>query len=175
MEEQPTERSYRGPLAEPLPDNQPKTTALAWRLERIGWALLGLLVVVAFAGALGAGPISWDRASSPGGEVVLDYQRLPHHNADDSVRLELAPSTVEDGKIPVEVRGSWASAVNFQGIVPEPSAQRTLPGGVLLEFEAEEFGVTSVTLYYRAYEYGPLDGEVSVGDNRLTFHQWVLP
>lgn len=166
---------YRGPLAEPLPEDDPVTTRRSWRAERVGWVIVAVLTVVSLVGVFGHGPVSWARASGSEAGLALDYQRLARHNADDSVRLELGPSTIQDGTIEVEVRGSWVHGARIDGIVPEPSAQRTMTDGVLLEFEAEDTGPTVVTIYFRAYEYGPLDGEVAVGDDRLTFTQWVLP
>lgn len=166
---------YRGPLAEPLPEADPVAARRSWRGERVGWGVVAALTLVSLAGVLGHGPVSWERATSTDGGLALDYQRMGRHNADDSVRLELGAGTIQDGRIEVEVRGSWIQSVRLDGLVPEPSAQRTLTDGVLLEFEAEDTGPTVVTIYFRAYEYGPLDGEVAVGDDRLTFTQWVLP
>src|SRR5690606_5409754 len=137
--------------------------------------LVALLVVLALVGVLGHGPVSWTSATSSEGGLVLDYQRIVRHNADDEVTLHLDAGTVQDGKITVEVTGSWVHAVRVDSLAPEASAQRALPDGVLLEFEAESVAPTVVTLYFRAFRYGAQEAEIAVGSDRLSFTQWVLP
>lgn len=170
-----TAQDRRGPLARPLPEHDPNSAERSWRLERVGWAIVALIVVLALAGVFGSGPVSWTSSTSSGGGIVLDHQRAIGHNADQQVTLHLGATTVREGKVEVELSGDWVHAVRVDAVTPEPSAQRTLPDGVLLEFEAGSTSSTVVTLYYRAFRYGSQEAEIAVGDDRLDFTQWVLP
>lgn len=169
------EQGYRGPLARPLPELDAGAAERSWRLERLGWGLVTLIVVLALVGVFGHGPASWTSTTSSQGGIVLDHQRVARHNADEQVTLHLGTSTVRDGRIELEVLGDWVQAVRVDSLVPEPSAQRSVPGGLLLEFEADAVAPTVVTLYYRAFRYGSQEAEISAGGDRLGFTQWVLP
>ena len=152
-----------------------------WTAERVGWALMGLLVVAGLLGFLGKGPFSWATARSDRGWVAVEYQRVNHHEADDSIVLAFAPQAVENDAITAELTGSWVSGVDRQGISPQPAEEMLIPGGVVLEFPVERAGTLdtgpalTVTVTFRAQEYGGLSGEVAVVDERASFTQFVLP
>lgn len=103
-----------------------------WRWERAGWAAMAALLVAGLAGLLGSGPASWARAEGSAGLVEVEYQRVTHHEADDSLTLTLAPRAAQTGTVTVEFTGSWVAGVDVQGITPQPSEQLAVPGGVAL-------------------------------------------
>lgn len=144
-----------------------------WALERVGWVVLTLFVLAGLAGLLGSGPLSWSRSGADA--VVVHYDSTTHFEADESVTLVIGPDAVRDGTAAVTVTGSWVSGVDLQGIVPEPSAQRLVPGGVLLEFDVEIPGELEVQLSFRAQAYGTLTADVGAGDDVVTFSQLVFP
>lgn len=149
--------------------------AREWRVERIGWLLMSFFVIAGLIGALGNGPLSWATARSNDGLVEVEYQRVAHHEADDSITLVFAPQAVEGDIVKVALLGSWVSGVDRQGLSPQPANETLVPGGVLLELPAEPGGSTSLTVSFRAQKYGPLSAEVVVGGDRASFTQFVLP
>ncbi len=146
-----------------------------WRLERIGWALVGAFVVAGLIGLLGTGPFSWATATSNEGLVTVDYQRVTHHEADDALELTFPADAVEDGTISVEITGTWLSGIDLQGVSPQPSEERTIPNGVVFEFAVERPGPTRARLTFRAQEYGTLSAEVTVRGDTVSLSQLVLP
>ena len=146
-----------------------------WRLERIGWTVVGAFVLAGFIGLLGTGPLSWAVGRSAGGLVTVEYQRVTHHEADDSLTLVLPANAVEDGVISVELRGAWVAGVDIQSISPQPSEERAVPGGVVLDIAVERPGTTKMVVGFRAQEYGTLDATVAVRGDSTTFTQLVLP
>lgn len=146
-----------------------------WRFERVGWAVLATFVGAGLLGALGNGPLSWASARSAGGLLEVRYQRVVHHEADESVEFVFAPEAVRDGTVTLTLTGSWVTGVDRQGIVPEPSEERGLPDGVVLDIPVERRGQISLLLTFRAQDYGPQSAHVAVGSDQVTFSQLVLP
>lgn len=145
-----------------------------WAVERVGWALIAAFVLAGLLGVLGSGPLTWSTTDA-GAPVVVHYDSAIHHLADESITLELGPDAVEGDTASVRLTGPWVAGIEIQGIWPEPSAQQLVPDGVLLEFDVATPGDLAVTLTYRAQEYGPLDAEVTAGDDVVAFSQLVLP
>jgi hypothetical protein len=144
-------------------------------LERLGWVALSLLVLAGLSGAAGKGPLSWTTAAGAGGLVTVEYQRVTHHQADDSLTMTLQPGAVEDGVVRVRLTGSWTSGVDRQSLTPQPAVERLVPGGSELEFPVSGTGPTTVHVAFRAQDYGSLSGQVAVRGDRVTITQYVLP
>ncbi|MEU4363013.1 hypothetical protein [Promicromonospora sp. NPDC023987] len=143
--------------------------------QRSGTVLLVLAVVAALAGLFGNGPLSWTERDSGDGVVTVAFERVTHHKADDSVTLAFGPEAVSDGTVTVELTGTWPGGVDVRGISPEPTEQRVAAGGLVLEFAVEDTDRLEVTVSFRAQEYGPLRGEITVAGRSVSFSQFVLP
>lgn len=146
-----------------------------WRLERVGWTIIAVLIIAGLAGLLGPGPFSWATSRSDAGLVTVEYQRVTHHEADDAITLTFPAEAVQDGMVTVEVTGSWVAGVDLQGISPEPSDQMAVPEGRALTIPVEQAGDTEVHLTFQAQGYGTLSAEMAVGDDSASFTQLVLP
>lgn len=144
-------------------------------LERVGWVVLTAFILAGLIGLLGAGPLSARSDTSPGGLVTVDYDAIGHHEADNSLILRFAPDAVQAGSITVALTGSWVAAVDIQSVSPDPAQQRATPGGLVLEFPVEGSGVTEVIISYRSQAHGALGAQVSVGDDSVSFTEFVLP
>lgn len=146
---------------------------LEWRAERTGWVLIALFVVAGLLGGLGTGVLSWRTAST--GAVTVAYDRVTHHEADDSLTVTFTEAAVEDGTVTAELTGSWPSAVDIDAISPEPAAQLLTPGGLVLEFDVERPGELTVVVSFRAHRHGAQDGRLTVGADTVAFSQFVMP
>lgn len=146
-----------------------------WRAERIGWAFLALLVLAGLSGLLGTGPLSWATAGGSSDKVLVQYQRVTHHEADDAITLTFVEDAIEDDAVTVELTGSWVGAVDIQGVSPEPGEQRATPGGVVLEIPVERPGDVEVSISFRPQEYGRLALTATVGGSSVSLTQLVLP
>lgn len=146
-----------------------------WMWERGGTVLLVLFIVAGLIGLLGTGPLSWAERDSADGVVTVAFDRLTHHEADDSMTLVFEPGAVSDGSVTVELTGTWPGGVDIQSISPEPAEQRAVADGLVLEFAVADVDRVEATVGFRAQEYGPLRGEVAVAGRSVSFSQFVLP
>lgn len=49
-----------------------RTAGVEWRLQQMGWVVMGLIVVLALLGVFGTGPLSWSRATAPDGSIEIE-------------------------------------------------------------------------------------------------------
>ena len=62
-----------------------------WRMERIAWTLLGVVVLLALTGLLGAGgPLSTTHAVSADGSLRVEYPRFARRQAESDITLHVA-------------------------------------------------------------------------------------
>ncbi|GAA4430424.1 hypothetical protein GCM10023169_33850 [Georgenia halophila] len=148
---------------------------LEWAWERVGTALVTLFILAGLLGLVAAGPLSWSSRSSATEVVTVEFDRVIGHEADESITLHFGPEAVVDGAITVELTGSWPGGISLQGITPQPSEQRAVPDGMVLEIPVATAGTTEVSVSFRGQEYGTLDGELAVGDESVSFSQFVTP
>lgn len=146
-----------------------------WRAVRLGWLLLALFVLAGLLGFLGTGPFSRTIANSETGAVQVEYQRVAHHQAEEDLIFTFSPEAIEDGKITLELTGSWVGGVDVSSISPTPSTEYAIPGGVALEFAVLQPGDVQAFFSFRAQEYGGIDARATVGEDSVGFSQFVLP
>jgi hypothetical protein len=90
-----------------------------WFWQRIGMALLSLLVVGALLGLTGSGgPLSHGEAGDPDGAVRVEYERVVRRGARATVKLRLRSSA--PGAIQFWVSAPYFEHVKIDTVVPHP-------------------------------------------------------
>lgn len=113
-----------------------------WRVERMGWVVMGLIVLLALLGALGSsGPLSTATTTGNDGAMSLKHNRFVHWQAPTRLEFELA-SAASQGQ---ETAGVWLSrqfveAVEITGIEPEPEQTSTGPDRFTYTFQVAQPG-----------------------------------
>ena len=74
-----------------------------WRVQRVGWAVMALLVAAGLAGVFARGPLS--RAEAQGQGLRLEYERFERYQAPSEIRVRLAPDAVVDGSVALMLDG----------------------------------------------------------------------
>lgn len=156
-------------------EDDPSFRRLERALTRFGCVVLAVFVLAGLLGLLGAGPLSSATAGEPGDAVRVEYQRVTHFEAEDTITLLLGEEAVEGDTLAVELTGEWLTGADLSSVTPEPDAQRTVPGGVLYEFAVERSSDVEVTISLRARKLGPLGLTASAGGSTVHLTQLVLP
>jgi hypothetical protein len=119
-----------------------------WLVERIGWALMFLVVVAALAGFTGVtGAASSGHAEAAGARI--DYPRISRWQTADTLAIEFPASAA--GKVEVLVPQAFTKVFAIEGVTPEPSRVTVTPKGQLYEFElAAEAGKKTADFAIRA-------------------------
>lgn len=146
-------------------------------MQRLGWALLGLIVVAAVAGLLGPGPLSSTTRSAPSWQVEIEYARFAHNRADMTLEFHLKSDPERPEPAQVWISAEYLAGVTVQQIVPEPQDWTAGGDGVVLTFPVRDRGASvHVQMEIRPSQMGLLHGAIGVpGRQPVKFWQLVYP
>ncbi len=115
----------------------------SWRVQRVGWVLMGLCVVLGMLGLFGDGPLTRARAGSAGGFEVR-YSRVWRLQTETQVELTAIPDSA--GQVIVTLEGSLLRRARIRSVSPEPRRIEAVPGGQRFVFDARGDGPVSLQL-----------------------------
>jgi hypothetical protein len=115
-----------------------------WRIQRIGWVLIALFLVLAVGGLFGNGPLS--RAHTDDGAGRIDYERFTRYGS--STDLVVTPVASAHGVNRVAISGDYLEAFRIERITPEPAAVRMTGASIVYEFASAAPGA-SISFHIR--------------------------
>lgn len=147
-----------------------------WRVQRAAWAVVGLLLLMAFGGLFGDGPLARRTLRSPDGRLVARVQKFERHRSPSAIVLRVRPEPGKDS-VQVWVSREFAEDQHFETIHPEPDTVTVGGDRIVYEFSvggAEEqvqiaFQAMPEGLGSHAVRLGLVDGPA------LAFGQFVFP
>lgn len=147
-----------------------------WRVERVGWALMALLLIAALLGLLGYGPLSHTRARSDDGRLTVAYDRFQRSSALSRYEIEAAPSLVAGDRLRLQFDRHLIDALEIEAVEPQPESVSAGERRTTYEFAAEPGGQPQrIVIYYRPSTFGRLSGGVTAGGAALALDQLVYP
>lgn len=149
---------------------------LEWRLERIGWAVMALLVLAGLLGLFGYGPVS--RASAGDAATLsLDYDRFQRASAPSEYRFSASPALSGDGEVRLRFDGGLMDQVELDSVLPEPREVRAGPGYTEFAFATDGGDQPAeIVFQFRQATFGHVRGHVTAqGAPPLLVDQYVLP
>ncbi|MDG9704801.1 GspH/FimT family protein [Streptomyces sp. DH37] len=148
-----------------------------WAFERVGWAVMALILLAALLGLFGGlGVFRSVSASDASGAVTVDYPRLTRHTARTELEVATGAAAVREGQVVLTLSSDWVDGADIGRVIPEPDTWSSGPDGLRLTFLADPAPPT-VRISYRPDAIGPHPGTVTVGDGgpRVGFDQFVYP
>ena len=137
----------------------------AWRVQRVGWALLVLILLAALLGLTGTGPLSQATAGSEGGPVRVEYERFVRANAVTDLRVRLGPGVPREGRARLWFDRQYLHKVEVTGVVPEPESVEVSPDRVTYVFlAAEGGGPVELAFDLKPMRFGSWSGRMGAGD-----------
>ena len=146
-----------------------------WTVQRFGTLVLVAFIVAGFLGLLGAGPLATTTSSSSQGMVTVEHDWIVRANAETTMHVRIAPEAVENDTVTLEFTGPWVSGVDLESISPDPVEQHAIPDGTALTFMVEPSSDIDVSLTLVPQELFQREAQVTVGDETVSFNQFVLP
>jgi hypothetical protein len=131
-----------------------------WQVQRAGWALMALVVLLGLAGMFGRGPLTRRDASAPG--LTLQYQRVLRLEATES--LEFTLEARRAGAAGLELDSGFVSRTEIQRIIPDPREISVSPEGHRLSFTVSGSGPVAVRLLFLPKKLGRLRARFGVPD-----------
>jgi hypothetical protein len=145
-----------------------------WRAERIGWALLWLIMILALLGLFSEGLLSTTSAESPAGDLRVTYGRFQRSGAPAEVKLEAAPQNGQE--VVIRVSAPMLDAFTIESISPRPQAERGVTNGIELVFPVAAGEPLTAYMNVRPHKVGFVSSEIGIGRGRpAQLNQFIYP
>jgi len=149
-------------------------------LERLGWVFLLLVALAAALGLLGGGVLGSARVASSDGRMVVEYKRIGHVEADDTMTVRVrVPASAAGSELTVSFTGSWVDDSDITGVFPEPTEFAVRPGGADVTWLVTESLTADAELVlhlsFRSSNVGLSEARVQVGESRTLLRRFTLP
>jgi hypothetical protein len=148
-----------------------------WLIERIGWSVMGLLVLAALAGLLGPGPLSSARTGDPGSSLWAEYNRFDRYQAPTILKVQVKPEEIADGNFRLKINRDFMEQIELRHIDPQPRSVEADSSSMTYNFNlpAVQQQVT-ILFHYEANAFGRLPVVLSLADGQqLNFSQFIYP
>lgn len=151
--------------------------AREWRLQRVAWSVMGLIIVAAMLGLFGTGPLSAATAGDAEGSLAVEYQRFVRHDGRTTVTVLVGEGQAVGDQVEVWVAADYLDGFEVRGVSPEPEEVRSEGGGLIYEFAVgDPTQRVEVTFSLQPRRMGRLTGEIGVpGGQTVTFGQLSYP
>lgn len=145
-----------------------------WRwVEIVVSTLIGLFLLAGLAGLVGPGPLGRMRQDSPRRTLGLSYDRYIRVSAAGKLILDLHRP---EGQIAtVHLDRSYLDRVSVKSTSPRAISEAVTADGIDYAFGIGRGEAGRVFIAIEPKAPGPVDGAVSLGGDRLQFHQFVYP
>jgi hypothetical protein len=144
-----------------------------WVVQRIGWTLMGLVLLAGLLGVFGGGPLA--HRTSANAALAVEYDWLTRRDSQTSWKLTPRTPPV-DGRHRVALDANWAQHIRINAIQPEPESARLAEGRWVYVFEAREVPGLPIVFHVEARKMGPLEGSIVFNDAPpLQIAQFVYP
>jgi hypothetical protein len=148
-----------------------------WRVSRLGWVLMALVLLAGTLGVFGVGILSGTTRQSEGGLLEVQYEKFGRHRAPTSLVLSLGPGAVRDGEVRLWIDREYLQGLDIEGITPEPDSVETQGDRLVYVFNAAESQLPVLVNYSLQTNYlGLRQGRVGLDNGpELDFWQLIYP
>ena len=149
-----------------------------WRVQRIGWAFLAVVVLAAGLGLFGGmGPFARRSAVSPDGSLRIEYSAIGRHRAPGELKVLLGQSSSADSTVQIWIDRRYLETSDLLRTTPEPAQSDIGSDHVTYAFQrAGGAGEVSIVFDIEPVKIGTQRGRIGVvGGSELSFSTFVLP
>jgi hypothetical protein len=149
-----------------------------WTAQRIGWAVMALLVLAAALGLLGnSGPLAQAERQAGDGSITVGYLRLDRHHSVGELTVDISAEFVENDEMSIWLDRDFASRLNITRIVPEPDQVLIEPERVVYAFAVGEHGSPlTVSISYEHDGFWQEEGRLGlVNGETVELTQFLFP
>jgi hypothetical protein len=148
-----------------------------WVAERVGWALMAVLLAAGLSGLLGHGPLSNATAGERGSLLWVEYHRFERYQAPAELKVHLRAVLGQGGTLRVWIDGQYLQGMEVQHVEPTPDSVEVAADRMTYTFRTSAPDQPTVVVYrMQAGQYGPLRARLGVeGGPQLQFSQFIYP
>ena len=146
-----------------------------WRVQRVGWVVMLLIVLAATLGVFGHGPLAGAQAHTS--SLTVDYDRFARHGAMTSLEAEVAPTALRGDTAKLWLSREYLEGVALESVIPEPDRVDTRGDVVLFTFmTTDRSRPVRITFNVRPDAYGSEPARAGIdGGDSVSFRQFIYP
>lgn len=146
-----------------------------WRVQRVGWFLMGALLFLAMLGFAGPGIIGKTVSSDPEGVIKLEYDRFIRIQTDSDMKIMLTPPQRRDPFI-ISASREYLDKMYIVQVIPAPDLTEAADGKVLYYFRNMKGSTVSVSFLLKPQAAGVARGSFGAENGtEVFFRQYILP
>jgi len=147
-----------------------------WRIEKVSWCVMVLLMIAALSGLLGHGPLSSATLGDSASGMLVQYEHFERANAPASFRIQLA-SQDQTTNARISLGNEFFSKVAVSRIEPAPAEVEVWPDHLTYVFLRPEPGsAADIIVHYKPLDFGSVEVELGLeGYPKQAFSQFVYP
>jgi hypothetical protein len=148
-----------------------------WRIQRVIWGILVLVLLGGVTGVFGHGPLSKTIVQSPGSHLRVDYDWLARRETPALLRLHLDKAAVQSGQVRIWLNHALIDQVQLKQIVPEPIEAEPTTDGARFTFRIDPTADSATLIFTESpTSAGFVEAEIAVeGAEPVRFRQLVYP
>ncbi len=145
-----------------------------WLVERIGWCIMGLLILAALLGLLGNGPLSSKIEGDKNSLLWVEYDRYGRYQAPAILKIHLKAGSSQAGQARVSVNRDYIENMEIQNIEPEPYKVEAGRDRLTYSFNiSDPTQSTAVAFHLKANKYGSMPVRINLENGpELNFSQF---
>src|SRR5512133_1227959 len=148
-----------------------------WRISRVAWVIMALILLAGLAGLLGSGPASDAQSGGPDAGIQVHYDRILRVLTSGSIEVDLEPGATSSRDVRLKLGGDLVRELQLERIEPEPSNAEIDPDGITYTFNANQPGQPGRIVFYgTAQRVGSMNGSIGLDQRRpVSLPQLVFP
>ncbi len=150
----------------------------SWKVQRIGWIVMLLIVIAALLGLFGRGPLSSAHVGESGAALSADYERFVRLEAPQQLTLYVGAEAVRpDSTAQIWLDREWLAGTEVKAISPEPAATVAGAERNTYTFRVDPSSLPArLTFELQSHSLGPITGRLGVSSGpSYTFSQFSYP
>jgi hypothetical protein len=146
-----------------------------WSVERAGWLVMLVIVVLAVFGLFGQGPLS--NTTIENESLQVKYGRFERLLAPVQIHVQVDAQQAASGEVKLQVDQGILSHYEVEKIVPEPDSVELAPEQVTYTFKTSPGEQPlEINFYLQANQLGTPNGKIGlVGGPMLDITQLIYP
>jgi hypothetical protein len=135
-----------------------------WVVQRVGWVLMGLIVVAALLGLLGPGPLSKRHEGKVGDALYVEYQRFGRYQAPAELKVFCRPERREQFELTFD--RNFIERSEIKEISPEPEETSAEGDRYTYRFKRGEGEEHLVTFRIEAGKFGRASSKITLDQSK---------
>jgi hypothetical protein len=148
-----------------------------WRLQRMAWVVIALVLLSALSGVFGHGPLSETTLRDPSIPLSVDYERFGRYQSALTLHVHIHGGAAPHGTVGIWFSDDYLRKVHIEHIMPTPERAQISPTGMTYVFQvAQPEQEADIIVDLQAQKIGLIRGRIGLDESHgLHFRQWIYP